>query len=56
MSQKSKKLLEYKISTKFHKLIGTRLNLQKVDSLVEDELEVILAPSPNPYCSMLPAR
>ncbi len=33
-----------------------RMNLEKVDSLVEEELEVCLAPSPNPFCSLLPAR
>lgn len=32
------------------------LNLQKVDSVVDDELEVALPPSRNPFCSSLPAR
>ena len=33
-----------------------KLDLQKLDSLVDDELEVILKPSINPFCSSLPAR
>lgn len=32
------------------------LNLQKVDSLVDDELTVVLEPTQNPFCSSLPAR
>ena len=32
------------------------LNLQKVDSLVDDELQVVLEPARNPFCSSLPAR
>ena len=33
-----------------------KLDLQKMDSIVEDEIEIVLKPSPNPYCSSLPAR
>lgn len=33
-----------------------QLNLDKVDDLVEPELEVILEPQENPFCSSLPAR
>jgi len=33
-----------------------KLDLQKLDSQVDDELEIIVEPSPNPYCSALPAR
>ena len=32
------------------------LDLQKLDSLVDDELQVVVRPSPNPFCSALPAR
>ena len=32
------------------------LDLQKLDSNVDDELEIIVKPSPNPFCSALPAR
>ena len=33
-----------------------KLDLQKLDSHVDDELEIVLEPSPNPFCSALPAR
>jgi hypothetical protein len=32
------------------------LDLEKLDSLVEDELEVVVNPLANPFCSNLPAR
>ena len=32
------------------------LNLEKVDSLVEPELTMMVEPSENPFCSSLPAR
>ena len=37
-------------------LEDAQLNLQKIDSLVDDELDVVLEPSANPFCSSLPAR
>ena len=32
------------------------LNLEKVDSLVEPELTMMVEPMANPFCSTLPAR
>ena len=32
------------------------LNLEKVDSLVEPELTMMVEPVANPFCSSLPAR
>ena len=33
-----------------------QLDLQKLDSVVDDELEIVVKPSANPFCSLLPAR
>lgn len=43
------------IFTEYYKM-DCELNLEKVDSLVEPELTVMVEPGENPFCSSLPAR
>ena len=43
------------IFTEYYKM-DCELNLEKVDSLVEPELTMMVEPVENPFCSSLPAR